>query len=152
MKRFKFKLQPLLTYRQYLERVAQQNTARAHLDVKTCENQILELKKTFDQHADKIEDVVAKGVSAIEFKRYHQYLDSVETSMENEKSRKTQLEKILKQKLLELKKKSVAKKTMELYRDRLKVEYTQEFLKIEQKESDEVSSIKTARKVSNETA
>ena len=39
---------------------------------------------------------------------------------------------------------------MELYREKLKAEYTQEVLKNEQKELDEISSIKTARTRSHE--
>ena len=105
MKRFEFKLQPLLSYRQYLERLAQQNTARAHMDVKHCEEQINQLKQTYDQNADEIETSVTKGVSASEFRRYHQYLDSVEIGIENEKLKKINLKEVLKNKLLELKKK-----------------------------------------------
>jgi len=150
MKRFEFKLQPLLNYRQYLERIAQQNTAKAHMDVKNCEKQILDLKKRYIQNADLIEDIMAEGVSASEFKRYYNYLDSVENSIEDEKSRKVKLNKVLKAKLLELKKKSVDKKAMELYQDKLKAEYTKEIIKLEQKELDEISSLKTARALSNE--
>ncbi len=151
MKRFEFKLQPLLNYRLYLERIAQQNTARAHMDVRVCEKQITHLKHTYDQNADKAEDIVAKGVSAPEFRRYHHYLESVKSGIKDEKLRKIALEKILKEKLLELKKKSVDKKAMELYREKLKNRYTQEVIKIEQKELDEISSLKTARTKSHET-
>jgi flagellar FliJ protein len=151
MKRFEFKLQPLLNYRQYLERIAQQNTAMANMDVKNCEKQITHLKQTYDQNVDTIENSVVKGIKASEFRRYHDYLDSVESSIEDEKLRRIDLKKVLKEKLLELKKKSVDKKAMEIYREKLKVEYTQEILKIEQKELDEISSLKTARKLSHET-
>lgn len=151
MKRFEFKLQPLLKYRQYLERIAQQKTAKAIMDVNSCENQISELKRAYDQHADMIEDVVSKGVSAVEFRRHHHYLDAVETSINDEKLKKIELKKLLKEKLLELKEKSVDKKAMELYREKLKTRYTQEIIKIEQNEADEITSLKTARTLSNET-
>jgi flagellar FliJ protein len=150
MKRFEFKLQPLLNYREYLERIAQQNTARANMDVKACERQINRLKQTYDQKAEKLDDMVAKGVSASEFRQHHYYLDMVESRIKEETSRKIELDKCLQEKLLELKKKSVDKKVMELYRERLKNEYNQDVIKTEQKESDEISSIKTARALSNE--
>jgi flagellar FliJ protein len=150
MKRFKFKLQPLLNYREYLERIARKNTAKANMDVKDCERHITRLKQTYDQKADKIDDMVAKGVSASEFRQHHYYLDTVESSIKEETSRKIELDKCHKEKLLELKKKSVDKKVMELYRERLETEYTQEGIKNEQKESDEISSIKTARALSDE--
>jgi flagellar protein FliJ len=151
MKRFEFKLQPLFSYRQYLERIAQQNTAAAHMNVKKCEKQIVNLKQTWEKNADKIDDIVTKGVSASTFRHYHDYLDSVEISIKDEKSRKIQLNQLLQEKLLELKKKSVDKKAMELYKEKLQQTYNNEILKIEQKELDEIVSIKTARTISNET-
>ncbi|MCP3875431.1 MAG: flagellar export protein FliJ [Desulfobacteraceae bacterium] len=151
MKRFEFKLQPLLKYREYMERLAQQKTAKAHMDVKNCEDQIVSLRQTRDKNMDTMEGVVSDGISAAKFRRYYNYLESVETSMENEKKRKVQLNEMLKKKLLELNKKSIDKKVMELYREKLKIEHTQEIIKIEQKELDEISSLKTARKLSNET-
>jgi len=151
MKRFNFRLEPLLNYRKYLERIAQQHTAKAHMDVKNCENQISNLKQIWTESTDEVENIVEKGVSAKEFKRHHDYLDSVEAGIIQEKSRKLQLKKVLKEKLLELKKKSVDKKAMELYREKLKAVYTQELLKNEQKELDEISSLKIARELNNET-
>jgi flagellar FliJ protein len=149
MKKFDFRLQPLLKYRQYLERVAQQNTARAQMDVKNCEKQISHLTEVYANSNDRIQEEIAKGISAVEFKRYHQYLDFVESSITEEKIKKLELKKVLNEKLLELKKKSVDKKAMELYREKLRTIYTQEMIEAEQKDLDEISSIKTARKLSN---
>ncbi|MFH2093652.1 MAG: flagellar export protein FliJ [Pseudomonadota bacterium] len=145
MKKFLFKLQPLLGYRQYLERLAQQQTAKAHMDVKNCEQQIQSLEQAWDQQADTIETIVKKGVPASEFQQYYHYLVAVETSLVEEKLRKGELEKTLKEKLLELKKKSVDKKAMELYREKMKSRYSQEMIRFEQKELDEISILKTAR-------
>nr|NJM03466.1 flagellar export protein FliJ [Desulfobacula sp.] len=142
MKRFAFKLQPLLNYRDYLERVAKQNTAKAQMDVALCEKQIMELKNTRDQHQEKVEIELEQGTTASRFRQCHDYLDAVEIFMEQEKARKIKLSGILKQKLLELKKKTVEKKAMEIYRERLKSEYTQNMLAAEQKEMDEISSLK----------
>lgn len=152
MKRFNFKLQPLLNYREYLERVAKQNTARAQMDVALCEKQIMELKNTQDLQTKIVENELEHGISAFEFRQYCDYLDSVEIHMEQEKSRKIKLSGILREKLLELKKKTIDKKAMEFYRERLKTDYTQTILKTEQKEMDEISSLKTARKLSNEAS
>ncbi len=151
MKRFEFKLQPLLTYREYLERLAQQKTAKAHLDVKNCEDLIAHLRQTWDKNSEKMDGIVGEGVNAAEFKRYYYYRESLENDIEDEKVKELQLRETLKKKLLELKKKSVEKKAMELYREKLKTEYNQEIIKVEQKELDEISSLKTARKSSDET-
>ncbi len=151
MKKFEFKLEPLLNYRKYLERIEQQKTAKAHMDVKNCERQISDLNRTKDKNAQNIEQVVNQGVSAAVFRQYYQYHESVESSIKEEKMRKVRLDSILKEKLLALKKKSIDKKAMELYREKLKDIYTQEIIKNEQKEMDEMSSLKTARAISNET-
>ncbi len=145
MKKFQFKMQPLLKYREYLERIAQQKTAKAHMDAKNCEQNIEQLKKTWEQQADVIEQNVENGISASQFQRYYHYLVTVETTIEEEKYRKIELDKILKEKLLELKKKSVDKRAMELYREKLLAQYTREMIQSEQKELDEISTLKSAR-------
>ncbi len=152
MKRFAFKLQPLLNYREYLERVAKQNTAKAQMDIVLCEKQIKDLKNTRDQHLERIEIELEQGTSAAQFRQSRDYLDAVETYMEQEKFKKIKLSGILKEKLLVLKKKTIDKKVMEIYRERLKTEYNQIILASEQKELDEISSLKTARKRSHEAS
>ncbi|MFA5902522.1 MAG: flagellar export protein FliJ [Desulfobacula sp.] len=152
MKRFDFRLQPILNHREYLERVAKQNTARAQMDVVQCENRISDLNNTLDRQARKFENELEQGISAFEFRQHCDYLDDVETTMKQERERKIKLSGILREKLMELKKKTIDKKAMELYRERLKNEYTQTILAIEQKEMDEISSLKTARKLSNEAS
>ncbi|MCF6247328.1 MAG: flagellar FliJ family protein [Desulfobacula sp.] len=151
MKRFQFKLESLLNYRKYLERLAQQETARAQMDVKTCEAAIVQLKAVFHQQSNQIEEVLLKGMTASQFRQSHDYLDAVKNQIEGGNRRKTQLKGILKEKVKKLKKKSIDKKAMELYREKQKEIYTQEFIKLEQKEQDEISSLKTARKISNGT-
>ncbi len=151
MKKFKFKLEPLLNFRKYLERIAQQKTAQAHMQVKNCEKQIVDLNQTRVQNAQHMEDIASQGVNALTFRQYYQYHESVESSIKEEKMKKIQLDKILKEKLLELKKKSIDKKAMEIYREKLRSQYIEEVVKNEQKEQEEISSLKTARIISNET-
>jgi flagellar FliJ protein len=150
VKKFNFRLEPLLNFRKYKERIAQQHTAKAQMDVKNCEKQIDELQQEWSEQSDTVEKQIETGISAQEYIRYQIYIDSVEFTIIQEKSRKQQLKKVLKEKLIELNKKSVDKKVMELYRDRLKESYDQEMNKEEQKELDEISSLKTARKVTHD--
>lgn len=150
MKKFEFKMGPLLSYREYMERVAQQKTAKAHMDVKDSAGEISRLTDVKKGHAVEMEQVVEKGVSAALFRQHCRYRDAVEISIRQERMRKVELEKVLRKRLAELKKKSVDKKVMEVYRERLKEQYTQELIKNEQKELDEISSLKTARAISNE--
>lgn len=151
MKRFEFKFEPLLNYREYLERLAMQDTARTNVDIKNCEILIKELENTWERSSREIEKNVKKGIKASFFRQCQGYLDSVQNGIEQENDRKKQLKKLLEKKLSELKKKSLDKRVMEVYKEKLNREYTQERIKTEQKESDEIVSLKTARAISNET-
>ena len=145
MKKFKFKLEPLFTYRKYQERVAQQKTAKAQLDVKNCEKEISRLEQTWDDQADAMDAAARDGIPASRFQQHYGYLTAVESGIAVEKMRRQELSRILNEKLLELKKKSVDKRAMEVYRDKMKTHYTREMIHEEQKELDEISTLKTAR-------
>lgn len=67
-----------------------------------------------------------------------------------ERNKKTELEKILDEKREILKQKTIEKKSLERLREKQEREYTHEMLREEQKELDEIVSLKTAREVNNE--
>ena len=150
MKRFEFKLQALLNFRKHLERVAQQDMAGTVLAVSDCEHQIGSLQTTRGQSAQRLELIVEKGVTAQEFKQHHDYIGAVTRMIGAEKRRKIQLEKILEKKRLVLKKRSIDKKAIERLREKQAKEYNQELRVAEQKELDEISSLKKAREISND--
>ena len=150
MKRFEFKLQALLNFRKHLERVAQQDMAKTVLAASDCEHQIGSLQTTHGQSAQRLESIVQKGVAAPEFKQHHDYIGAVTQMIVEEKRRKSQLEIILKKKRLVLKKRSIDKKAIERLREKQAKEYNQELRVIEQKELDEISSLKKAREISND--
>lgn len=150
MKRFEFKLQALLNFRKHLERIAQQDLAKTVMAMTDCENQISALQDTHGQSAKRLELIVEKGVTAQEFKHHHAYLGSVTRMIAGEQQRKIQLEKVLIKKRVELKKRSIDKKAMERLREKQAKEYNQELLTAEQKELDEISSLKKAREISND--
>jgi len=150
MKRFEFKLQSLLNFRKHLERVAQQDMARTVMDIVNCEKQIDSLQNTHGQSALRLEQIVEKGVGAEEFKQHQVYLGEVLRMVAQEKQHRIQLTRILEKKRFALKKRSIDKKAMERLRERQAKEYNQELLMAEQKELDEISSLKKAREISNE--
>jgi ABC-type branched-subunit amino acid transport system ATPase component len=87
MKKFEFRLEPVLKYRRYLERLAQQETARAHMNLKNCENKIMGLKAEYEAQGNKMENAVLDGVSASEFRAFCQYLWAVESGLEEDYQR-----------------------------------------------------------------
>lgn len=149
MKRFKFRLQSLLNFREYLEQLAQQMTAKAHMDVKDCENQIRDLKDRYLIASESLEADMVKGLDAIRFRQHHMYLDRVENEIKEQSIHKEELVKILEEKLRDLKKRSIDKKVIEQLKEKKTREYTDEFLKSEQKIQDEMSSVTKARELQN---
>ncbi|WP_022664719.1 flagellar export protein FliJ [Desulfospira joergensenii] len=150
MKRFDFRLQPLLNYRTYLEQLARQDTAKARMDVMDSKNRIESLKNILAASAGRMEELVEKGVTASFLKQFTNYMDGAAFDMENEIQNKASLEIVLEQKVEILKNKSIEKKSMERLREMRKQEYVQDMMKLEQKSLDEISSLKTAREISDE--
>lgn len=151
MKRFSFRLQSLLDYKGYLERTAQQETAKARMDIVDCDKQIARLKQKLAVSGKQMDNKITKGICAREFKQHQDFLSAMQTGMQEEKNRKHHLEKIWEEKQILLKKRSIEKKSMDHLREKQAREYGQKMLKTEQKELDEISTLKTARGISHDT-
>lgn len=147
MKKFIFKLQALLKYRQYLEHLARQETAKAYQDVVECKKLIENLKDLYSKKADELDIEASRGISAAYFRHCQDYLDSVEIDIKNQMVNLIQFKKILADMQKKLIVKSVDKKVIERLNQKKANEYMDEFRKDEQKSSDEISSLKKAREI-----
>ncbi len=145
MKKFLFRLQPLLKYRQYLEHRAKQETAKAYKDVKDCENSIEYLKIIYSKGLDELDNRAVHGISALDFRHSRDYLDSLEDDIKSEMVKLVQLNKVLMEKQRKLTEKSVNKKVIERLKEKKENIYMDEFRKEEQKLADEAASLKRAR-------
>ena len=152
MKRFDFRLSSLLDFREYLERLAQKETAAAYKDVKDSQNAIERLKGKHIKTAKELDKIILKGIKAEELHLYNKYLDMMDNNIVEEKQRKIELKKILDKKIAELTKKSVDKKVIERLKEKKMTEYMEEFRKFEQETIDEVVSLKKARELNYESA
>ncbi|MCA1795157.1 MAG: flagellar export protein FliJ [Desulfotignum sp.] len=151
MKRFTFRLQHLLNYKGYLERLARQDTAKARLDIVDCDKQIAALKQQVLVAAKQMDSQVKDGICAREFKQHQGFLSAMETDMEDEKIRKKSLEKVWEEKQVVLQKRSTEKKSMDHLREKQARVYAEKMLKMEEKELDEISTLKTAREIGHDT-
>ncbi len=149
MKRFQFKLESLLKYKRHLEQMARQEMAKAVHQVNACENRIQALLEERVTAADQLDSMVEEGVNARQFNLHRDFIVSVERTIRDERARKVKLEKVLDEKREILKKRTIDKKALERLRVRREEEYTREMIREEQKELDEISSMKTAREISN---
>ena len=152
MKRFDFKLEPLLGYRGYLEKRARQKTAEALRNVKASQEMIEQLKKQYSECRGDLEDVTYQGISAQRFRHYQNYLDSVESGIEEESTRKKQLDRVLGQNIAELKSRRIDKKVIEQLKERKVAEYMEELRKFEQDTLDEVVSVRKAREINDDSS
>ncbi len=150
MKRFSFRLQSVLRYRQYLERLAQQETAKANMDVQESQNRIEALKKRHIEVSEALESVALKGVTALALKRYHDYLDSLHDGIKLERNNRQRLQAILIEKQSALANKRVDREVVERLREKKESLYMDGLLKEEQKIIDEISSLKKAREVQDD--
>ncbi|MFO7753277.1 MAG: flagellar export protein FliJ [Desulfobacteraceae bacterium] len=152
MKRFDFKLESLLGYRGYLEKRARQKTAEALRNVKASGEMIEQLKKKYSECRLDLEDAASEGVSAGKFRHYQNYLDSVESGIEEETSRKAHLDKVLGDKMSEMKSRRVDKKVIEQLKEKKVAEYMDELRKFEQDTLDEVASLRKAREINDDSS
>ncbi|MCG8565808.1 MAG: flagellar export protein FliJ [Desulfobacterales bacterium] len=149
MKKFEFKLESLLNYRRHRELIARQDVSQAVMDLMACEARIQDLEQQRDHGVGVLEEKISQGLNATLFNQYSDYLNGLAYLIQREKDQHRHYENILEEKRKILKKRSIDKKAMERLRDKRKQEYTKAILAEEQKELDEISSLKTARELSN---
>ncbi len=147
MKKFVFRLQPLLKYRQYLEHIAKQELAKAYQNVRDVEILINSLEELYSRKAAELDNEAVNGIRAQYFKQCIDYLGSLENEIKSEKIKLANLRKVLAEKQAKLTRKSVEKKVIERLRQKKENDYMNEFRKEEQKESDEMASLKKARQI-----
>ncbi len=150
MKRFQFSLQALLNYRTYLEQLARQETAKANLAVVQSKERLEQFSQDLSRSANEMDQAVAKGISAGNFRQYFLHLQGIEADIEDETRNQQVLEKQLTEKRKILTKKLMDKKVMERLQEKQKERFIKESLLAEQKQLDEVASLKTARETINE--
>ncbi len=149
MKRFEFKLESLLRYKGHLEQMARREMANAVAEVDRSGQQIQALGRDRGAAALRLEGLVEKGMSAIEFKQHHSFMAAMDQMILEEKQRKRVLEKKMDKARSLLKKRTIDKKALERLREKQAKAYTREMLREEQKELDEIAGIKTAREIIN---
>lgn len=145
MKKFKFRLEPLMRYREFLERQKQLEVAKARSDVLSCEQSIEQTRIAFSETVNLLEDDLGKGMDAVRFLRVKNYLSGLESFENTEKERRSKLIGILTQRQKELEKKSIEKKAIEKLKLRQKEEYYTVMNKEEQKSLDDIIILRQTR-------
>ncbi len=138
MKKFKFKLKALLSYREHIEKVAKEEVARVQMEINRCVGSIKELENKSMLTTNDIEKKMADGISAQKHIIYSDFLKSLKIKIADENLLLKKLKMILKNKQDELAKKSVSRKVLENLKEKKKQEYYDEIDKQAMKEADEM--------------
>ncbi|MGM0418259.1 MAG: flagellar export protein FliJ [Thermodesulfobacteriota bacterium] len=150
MKKFKFSLESVLKYKTFLEKEAKQALMSVNLDIKECEGNIEQIKFRRENIFKELEKASVKSITIENFQLYQNYIAGIEQRLEDEKKR---LENLFREKDLKTKKLIKAKtekEALEKLKSKKKEKYIEDMLYEEQKEIDEISSLKKAREISNE--
>lgn len=147
MKKFKFKLDPLLRYRSFQEHQKKLAVAAARHEVMACDAAIDTMVLSARTTAETLSSAVADGMDATRFEWFNHYLEGLSFSRISAEARRVELISALTRKQQELTEKSVARKIVENLKARKKEDYYREALKTEQKTLDDMVILRNARKV-----
>ena len=142
---FKFRLEPLLKYREHLAEQAQLKVAKIRSDILLSEDRIARLEMSYTQTAEEMDQKMGSGIGAKEYKQFTRYLEGIESNIEAESIRRRDLLQLLEKKQEELTQRTTDKKALERLKSRRRKDYYQALLKIEQEESDDMALIRQAR-------
>lgn len=147
MKKFKFKLDPLLRYRSFQEHQKKLEVAAARHDVMACDARIDEIIISAKKTVDTLDKAISDGIDAGRLELFKHYLSGLSILKENEEKRRIQLITVLTRKQRELTEKTIAKKVVENLKSRRKEDYYREAQKIEQKTLDDMVILRASRTV-----
>lgn len=147
MKRFQFRLEAFLRYREYQEQSAQMEVARARSDLMACEEKIARSREDCAKKMRELETRTSAGIESDRFLLFSEYLAGVESFLESEDGRRGELVKILEAKQKDLAEKSVKRKSLENLREQRKEEYYKEIANALGKETDDGVVLRKARDV-----
>lgn len=145
MKKFQFRLQFLLRYREYRERLIQLELAQIRAQIQACETRLNGYRNQFDETLYRLEHELDKGIEANRYMSFNDYLAGIESNIEQEKSRRQNLIDTQKRKQNELLKWTVDKKILIHLKQRQKEAYYSRMLKNSQKETDDMLIVRKAR-------
>ena len=151
MKKFVFRLESLLKFRAYQEERAKMELARAEHDVLECKNSIENAGNELSAAFMELEKETASGIDVAKYKAFANYITGIESFIDSEKKRLKKLQAVVSEKRRKLAKKTVEKKIIENLKAKQKEAYYKDVLKLLEKESDDITIVRKARELINDT-
>ena len=146
MKKFSFRLDRLLNYRQYLEKQAQKNLYNARNEALRREKTLERLVQGRIETDRQCRAEGAKGVDVPWYRIYQSFLQKADHDLETARIRLQKGEENVRAKMAILEQRSVKKKTLEVLKDMQYQKYLKQLGKEEQKIMDETAVMGRKRK------
>jgi flagellar FliJ protein len=137
MQRFRFRLDPVIKYRQYRERIALMNVARAKQTLIETTNRIRQIGKSRRAAERELDSAQAEGIEVNRYRKYAAYLDRLRSEMESENERLLEAEKTIEEKQKIAEGERIKKETFECLKQKEYVKHQQIVTRTEQKAADE---------------
>lgn len=138
MKKFKFSLEALLSYRQHIENMARQEVAKIQAEINRCNGYIHELSDLRSEADTEYEVKSSEGISAADIGFYTAFITGLDQKIKAEKELLGNLETLMVKKKEELSAKAVDRKIIENLKEKRRMEYYDELDKLTQKDADDM--------------
>ncbi len=147
MKKFRFKLDPLIKVREHKEKMAQLAVAAAGRETAESQEKVVRMRNRVVEGGAAFEAAVEGGISAERFLLHAEYLGGIDQDIRDEEGRLQELMAAEKEKREALAARSVEKQILENLRERKKDLYYKEMLDEEQKGADDMTVLRKARDI-----
>jgi flagellar FliJ protein len=141
MKKFEFRLQPVLRLRDQAERVKQREFAEAVNEVRRCEGEILHVLSEIDDSHESLRHAEMRVIDPWQLIFHRRYLNHLEKQLHRLRGELQALSKKAEARRLELVEASKKKKSLEKLKERRRDEYMYEAGREEQKMFDEIGGV-----------
>ena len=145
MKRFQFRLESLLRYREHLLGQAKQEVARIRADVLACDERITLLEKDSDVTNQELDKEVSAGIDVKRYQHYTKYLEGIESNLGAENLSRKQMVKLFEEKQKLLHQRAIDKKVLENLKNRRRDDYYKDLIQRLHKETDDTVIDRQAR-------
>ena len=145
MKRFQFRLEPLLRYREHLLEQAQQEVARIRADALACDERIALLERDSAATNQELDKEVSVGIDVKRYQHYTKYLGGIESDLGVENLRRKQMMKLLEEKQKHLHQRAIDKKVLENLKNRRRDDFYKDLIQTLHKETDDTIMVRQAR-------
>ena len=130
MKKFKFTLKALLSYREHAEHMVRQEVAALQREILSCRERTDALLMEVDTVRSEFDLLCQGGIDVDQYRFYSEYISGVQLKVDKERQLLEELDVYLKTKQGELLQKTVDKKVLENLRDKKKREFFENIEKV----------------------